>query len=177
MGCAARGGKLAMHLDAKPFIIPFRCKKCMTCVRNCPADAITIGCFSRIDHKKCIGCASCIAVCPHKAVFVNLFKASLFSRFREKLAEYAYAAALGKRNIYISFAFNITKGCDCEGHVMHPIARDMGIFASLDPVAIDAACLDELERQEGRTVLKGREILAYAESLGMGSRGYSLVEI
>ncbi len=38
--------------------------------------------------------------------------------------EYAYGAAKGKNNIYITFAFNITKNCDCHGHSI----KDMGIL-------------------------------------------------
>jgi uncharacterized Fe-S center protein len=175
MGFAARGGKLEQHVDAKPFIIPFKCRKCGTCVKHCPVDAITLGFIPRIDKRKCIGCASCIAVCQYKAVFINVFKAQLFNKFREKVAEYALAAQKGKRNIYITFAFNITKGCDCEGRAMKPIAPDLGVFASADPVAIDKACMDKLDEKENRQVFKGRDILEYAQSLGLGTTHYELV--
>ncbi|MDP4089661.1 MAG: DUF362 domain-containing protein, partial [Bacillota bacterium] len=108
----------------------------------------------------------------------NSWLASLSRSFPERLAEYAYAAAKGKNNIYISFAFNITKNCDCEGHPMKPIAQDLGVFASTDPVAIDKACLDMLDKSEGKTVFKrGRGTLEYAEKIGLGSRDYELVEL
>jgi len=178
MGCAARGGKLDQHFSAKPFIIPFFvCQKCGNCVRNCPADAIKIGFYSRIDHQKCIGCAACIAVCKHKAIFINFFKAQFAGRFREKLAEYALAAQKEKRNIYVTFAFNLAKGCDCEGHSMKMVARDVGLFASSDPVAIDIACMDAIDKNEGRAVYGGRGIFDYAEKLLLGKKSYELVEI
>ncbi|MBU0756499.1 MAG: DUF362 domain-containing protein [Nanoarchaeota archaeon] len=177
MGCAARGGKLAMHANSKPVIIPFLCKKCNTCVKNCPVDAITIGAWSRIDHKKCIGCASCIAVCPHKAVLINFLKVNLAKKFYERLAEYAYAAQKDKKNIYISFAGNITKGCDCIGKKMKPFAKDAGVFVSTDPVAIDTACIDIIEKQEGKKVFKGKYTLDYAEKIGLGKKKYELVEM
>jgi len=61
---------------------------------------------------------------------------------------------------------------------MKPIATDIGIFASTDPVAIDQACLDILDKKEGKTVFKkGRRTLAYAESIGLGSRHYELKEV
>lgn len=47
--------------------------------------------------------------------------------FNERMAEYAFAATRGKK-IYITFALNITVGCDCEGHSMMPITRDIGIL-------------------------------------------------
>lgn len=177
MGCASRGGKLAQHVSAKPFIIPFFvCKKCGSCVRSCPAGAITIGTYSRIDHEKCIGCAACIAVCRHRAIWINPFKANFAANFREKLAEYALAARKEKRNVYVTFAFNLAKGCDCEGHRMKMVARDVGLFASTDPVAIDLACMDVIDRNEGRAVYGGRDIFAYAEKIGLGKTKYELVE-
>lgn len=61
---------------------------------------------------------------------------------------------------------------------MQPIAKDIGIFASMDPVAIDQACLDILDKNEGRKVFrKGRYTLQYAEKIGLGSRQYDLVEL
>jgi len=178
MGCSARGGKLEQHVDAKPFIIPFKCKKCNVCLKHCPVEAInTKGFFYKIDKGKCIGCAACIAVCPHKSVFVNIFKAQLSKKFREKIAEYAYAAQKDKTNIYLTFAFNITKGCDCEGRNMKLIAGDLGVFASIDPVSIDKACLDMLDKKENKSVFKGRETLDYAEEIGLGTKQYELIEI
>ncbi|HOT74287.1 MAG TPA: DUF362 domain-containing protein [Candidatus Wallbacteria bacterium] len=177
MGCAARGGKLEQHIAARPFIIPFFvCKKCGSCLRHCPAGAIKIGFYSRIDGKKCIGCAACIAVCKHNAIFINPFKIQFASKFREKIAEYALAAQKGKKNIYITYAFNIAKGCDCEGHSMKMVAGDVGIFASCDPVAIDLACMDAVDKKEGRKVFGGRDILAYGQKIGLGRNGYELIE-
>lgn len=61
---------------------------------------------------------------------------------------------------------------------MKIIAKDLGIFASTDPVAIDKACLDILDKNEGRTVFKrGRYTLEYAEKIGLGSKSYELIEI
>jgi uncharacterized Fe-S center protein len=61
---------------------------------------------------------------------------------------------------------------------MKPFVRDLGIFASTDPVAIDMACLDKLSEREDRTVFKkGRYILDYSESIGLGNKDYNLIEI
>lgn len=178
MGCAARGGKLNMHHSSKPKIIRRKCKNCGTCVKKCPADAIyRKGRSHRIDLDKCIGCASCIAVCPHKAVKVRWTSINLFKTFGERLAEYAFAAQKGKRNIYLTFAFNITRGCDCMGRKMKVILPDLGVLASVDAVAIDQACLDLIRRKVGKKKFGGRHTLAYAEKIGLGNRKYELVEI
>ena len=153
MGCAARGGKLAMHAQSKPILNPLECKKCHTCAKNCPVDACTIDSLvPHIDYAKCIGCAKCIAVCPYGAIHVN-WASTLPTEFYEKLVEYAFAAQKGKKVIYLNFVFNITKDCDCHGEKQTPIAKDIGLLASLDPVAIDKASLDLVRKKKGKKYL------------------------
>ncbi len=177
MGCASRGGKLAQHSNSIPNINSLKCKSCGACVRNCPENAIVMTRKAKIDKDKCVGCASCMTVCPSHAI-THSFRASLTKNFFERLAEYAYAASKDKNNIYISFAFNITRGCDCEGHSMKPFVNDLGVFASSDPVAIDMACLDMLNKNNGRKVFRrGRHTLDYAEKIGLGSKDYKLVTV
>ncbi len=177
MGCAARGGKLAQHANSVPEISFLKCRGCRVCGSRCPAKAITVNKKAKIHKDKCVGCAACMAVCPYGAI-KNSWLASMTKPFYERLAEYAYAAAMGKNNIYITYALNITKHCDCEGHPMAPITKDLGIFASTDPIAIDQACLDMLDKQEGKKVFKkGRSVLAYGEEIGLGSRSYQLIEL
>jgi len=176
MGCAARGGKLDMHSNSKPIINPLKCKKCGTCVNSCPTGAINLTLIPTIDPTKCIGCAKCIAVCPYGAMKVN-WVSTLPKTFNEKLAEYAYASTVKKKILYISFLLNITKECDCVGKDQKTIAKDIGILISYDPVAIDNACFDLLEKSEGKKIFSGKKILKYAETLGLGSTEYLLEEI
>lgn len=179
MGCAARGGKLAMHMSSKPRISRWKCEKCGTCVAHCPADAIV---EKRRRYKivkdDCIGCASCFAVCPRGAVKFNWISASLFNTFYEKLAEYALAAQTGgaRENIYIQFALNLTRGCDCMGKRMKPFLPDLGVLASVDPVAVDQATLDLIRSRDGKR-FRGRHALRYGEKIGLGSRDYELVRM
>ena len=177
MGCAARGGKLAQHANSIPKISYFKCKACGACVRNCPENAIVIKSKAKILKDKCVGCASCMTVCPFGAV-KNSWLASLSKNFNERLAEYALAASKDKHNIYITYAFNITRNCDCDGHNMKPIAKDLGVFISSDPVAIDQACLDILAESNGRKVFRrGGHTLDYAEQIGLGSKSYELIKV
>ena len=181
MGFAAKGGKMAMHLNVKPSIRAWRCKNCGLCVSRCNEKAITQkGRHYVIDRSKCIGCGACFSICPAHAVsvwsFAGLANALFKGRFfREKLVEYAFAGHKGKKNIYINFALNITRGCDCEPHPMRKISRDIGVFCSLDPVAADRACIDALK--ERKVKFKGVEQLDYAERIGMGSNEYELVTL
>lgn len=180
MGFASKGGKMDMHMGSKPHIVNRKCKQCNLCKKRCDVDAITIDKKSFIDHDKCIGCGACISICPHKAVSIFTIKSiytALFKRsdFKEKLVEYAYAAHNNKRHIYINFAMNITKGCDCEPKKMSPIMDDFGIFISTDPVAIDKVCFD-MSVERGKT-FKGGDQLNYAEKIGLGSTKYDLIEV
>lgn len=177
MGCASRGGKLAQHSNSIPKVNAIKCKACKVCAIHCPEDAIRFGKKAKIDKELCIGCASCIAVCPYNAIS-HSWMGSISKSFHEKLAEYALAVHQGRQNIYMNFVMNITRGCDCEGHKMKPFVDDLGIAVSLDPVALDTASIELLNKRDGRKVIKkGLHTLEYAEYIGLGSRSYELIEI
>lgn len=177
MGFGSKGGKLAMHMNVRPQIRKWLCKRCGMCQKRCQANAITLGKKPFIDKSKCLGCGACFSICKHHAISVfswgglinALFKGKFF---REKLVEYAYGACKGKQHIFINFAVNITRGCDCEPLPMKPCVENIGIFASLDPVAIDRACHDAASKKGKK--FAGAEQLNYAEKIGLGSNKYVL---
>ena len=108
--------------------------------------------------------------------------------FLESMAEAAKAVRdYMKGNIlYIEVMNNLSVDCDCDSNPEDPCMRDIGILASVDPVAVDQACIDMIwnstdpgrdhfiERVERQN---GRHILPYAEEIGLGSRDYELIEI
>ena len=108
--------------------------------------------------------------------------------FLESMAEAAKAVRdYMKGNIlYIDVMNNLSVDCDCDSNPEDPCMKDIGILASVDPVAVDQACIDMIwnstdpgrdhfiERVERQN---GRHILPYAEEIGLGSREYELVEI
>ncbi|HWQ30177.1 MAG TPA: DUF362 domain-containing protein [Negativicutes bacterium] len=174
MGFAARGGKLEQHSGISPVIDAGKCISCGICVDKCNYGAIQKPDTAVIDESKCIGCAGCIAVCPQGAI-ENTWGGS---HFLEKLSEYAYGASKGKDNIYITFIHNITRDCDCTGIHMKPIADNIGVLAGNDPVALDTACLDLVQKNSGERLFeKGRKSLQHAERIGLGTMQYALVEI
>lgn len=174
MGFAARGGKLEQHTDISPIIEAKKCISCGICVDKCDFDAINIVDTAEIDDSKCTGCAGCIAVCPKSAIS-NSWSGS---DFYEKLSEYAYGASKDKDIIYISFVHNITKECDCTGIPMKPITDNIGIVAGKDPVALDTACLDLVQKNSGEKLFEnGRVSLRHAEKIGLGTMEYELIEI
>lgn len=174
MGFASRGGKLEQHSGISPVVDETRCISCGICVNKCNYNAITKPNTAVIDSSKCIGCAGCIAVCPQGAI-ENTWGGS---NFLEKLAEYAYGAKKDKDIIFITFVHNITKDCDCSGTHMKPIAENIGILAGKDPVALDAACLDLVQKNgENKLFDKGRKTLKHAEKIGLGTMEYDLINL
>ena len=91
--------------------------------------------------------------------------------------------------IYINVMNNMSVDCDCDGHPAKPELQDMGIMASLDPVAVDQACLDKVFNYQGKpgddnqplirriNRQHGTYITDYAEQIGLGSRKYTLIDI
>ncbi|MBQ3318612.1 DUF362 domain-containing protein [Candidatus Saccharibacteria bacterium] len=96
-----------------------------------------------------------------------------------------YLKAQGKPIAYITVMNAISLSCDCDANQDDPVMADLGIVASLDPVANDQAFIDMIWKSEEPGAKKlqeridsrlGREILPYAEELGLGVREYELVE-
>jgi len=174
MGFAARGGKLEQHAGIAPVVSAKKCVSCGLCIEKCDFDAIEMITTAVIDPDKCVGCAGCIAVCPEGAIR-NSWSGS---NFLEKLAEYALGAAKDKDIIYISFISNVTEECDCTGIHMKPIADNIGVLASKDPVALDTACLDLLQQRSRKKLFEnGRVSLKHAEKIGLGTMRYELVAL
>ncbi len=109
--------------------------------------------------------------------------------FLEAMADAASSVVnyFGGNVVYINVMKNLSVDCDCVGKgAKLPCMSDVGILASLDPVAIDQACVDLvyasndpgkadlIERMESRHAVHTLEV---AEKLGIGSREYQLVGV
>ena len=108
--------------------------------------------------------------------------------FLESMAEAAKAVIdhAGDKILYINVANRLSVDCDCDGNPAAPKMGDIGILASLDPVALDRASVDMvfnstdpgkddlIERINSR---HGTHILDYGEQLGIGSQKYKIVEL
>ena len=91
-----------------------------------------------------------------------------------------------KNMIYINVANRLSVDCDCDSHPAEPEMGDIGIFASLDPVAIDQACYDAVmnSKDPGKKALiermtsrHGIRTIEAANELGLGSREYDIINI
>ena len=96
---------------------------------------------------------------------------------------------MGGRVIYIDVMNNMSVDCDCDGSPDEPKLKDMGILASLDPVAVDQACLDKVFNYKGKpgddnkplieriNRQHGTYITDYAQKIGLGSKNYILIDL
>jgi uncharacterized Fe-S center protein len=95
----------------------------------------------------------------------------------------------GGHVVYINVMNNMSIDCDCNGNPAKPELKDMGIMASLDPVAVDQACLDMVFNHQASpgdneqplikriNKLHGTHITEHAELIGLGSRTYTLINL
>lgn len=202
MGCGAVPGKLEMHSGSKPVIHNDNCRGCGLCVRNCRHKAISLNKQTKkavIDHSKCVGCGQCIAICQFQGAYLESYDDSKVLNAR--IDEYVKAALKDKPNFHVSFIMDVSPECDCWGHNDAPIVPNLGIAASFDPVALDAACADLVINAPA---IKSENMLAekhpnckcsqdkfkilhpdtdwkfgleYAEEIGIGTRNYELIKL
>jgi Uncharacterized Fe-S center protein len=204
MGLGSRSGKQQMHSDVLPKIKEDKCTGCARCSDWCPAKAIEMqpwtgnkkGQKAYIQDKICWGCGECAVTCLFGSISVNWRTTP--EAVQEKMAEYALGAVKGKEEkvVYINFVTDVSPECDCYGHNDYPIVQDIGILASLDPVALDHACADlvnarppmpgsviegikpgEDKFQMVHPGINGRAQLLHGAEIGLGQMEYELLEI
>jgi uncharacterized Fe-S center protein len=181
MGCATRKGKYAMHDQVHPQVNTASCIACGKCVAWCPSGALTLpGEHISFSADLCIGCGECILSCPNNVFSIPWDEHT--SSVQEKIVEYAGGVLAVKPHFSVNFLFHITKYCDCYPTREGPLLKDIGVLASGDPVALDQASADMVNRQFGSDLFRHLfphidwELqLAYAEKLGLGSRKYEIV--
>lgn len=215
IGCVGKYSKAMMHSPSGPIVNPDECKgaECsQPCIRVCPTRCITVDPKVEVDRDKCIKCVHCGSVCRRIAES----KALTWDWSEEgngpveRMIENALGVLRGigrDRFYYINVALDISEVCDCMPIAPQALVPDIGIFASQDPVAIDAACLEMMnkaapiltstagelkagddkfsascpwpDRETGiRTpFFRHQRQLEYAEQMDLGSRSYTLKQV
>jgi len=198
MGCASRRGKMDQHANVAPKIKKKKCIGCGECVLHCAQKAISLKeKKAEINPEKCIGCGECIIICANEAVQIQWDQS--VPVFLEKMVEYASGVLKTKKDksLFINFINNVSPACDCLPYNDAAIVRDIGVVASTDPVAIDQASVDLVNKEPalantclktntgpGEDKFKGvypyiewEYQLEYAEQLGLGAREYELISV
>lgn len=193
MGCVSTETKRAQHLINMPIFAEEReCSGCGKCADECPPDAITM-----VDEKpkradaECIYCGTCYFVCSSHCwvwppgskeklqVYMGHVASALLSEYKGKIA-------------FVNFIQDVVPYCDCAAPSGNPVVQDVGIAFSFDPVAIDKASLDLVDKSPiipGATSVKPPDILGKmhhtsslvqletAEKLGAGFLKYKLIPV
>ncbi len=199
MGCATRQGKMQQHCRLGPRLRPDKCRGCGLCLEVCRPKALYLtekGTVD-IDRELCLGCAACLPVCKYGGLEVDWEKEG--KGLWERMSEYAQAVLeqFSKQVLHINFVICVSPACDCVPYTDAPLCPDLGILASYDPVAVDQACLDLVNRAP--SIYPGAEKadlsdcqdkfqalypnsygdygLEYAQRIGLGSREYELISL
>jgi len=199
LGCAARRGKLRIHAPIQPILISERCDCCGLCVGHCPKQAISLNDrVAAIDLDLCAGCAYyCTAACPTGALVVDGEAARRFQKRVVEATSAIYTAALGKLHFF-NFLFDIGPYPDYYPFSDTAIVPDLGLLSARDPVAIDQATVDLIDRVPGLPYSMAEEadaltpgkgklaritgvdpeaMLEYAQQFGLGTRSYRLLRV
>jgi hypothetical protein len=150
MGGVTKETKGIEHTLCKPKFVS-ECRGCGVCASFCPAGAIKIvGGKAKIDLGACWGCSICQLACPYKCL------APKKATFDDLLAQGAAAVInnLPQKSFYINFIKNVTKSCDCGSSPGPVISKDIGILFSDNPVAIDKASVDLVNKLNGKDLFK-----------------------
>ena len=196
MGCGSRGGKMEMHSAGKPYVYTENCIGCGRCIKICAHDApVVTDRKAFIYEEKCVGCGRCIGVCPTDAVIAASDESN--DILNCKIAEYTKAVLQGRPHFHISIVVDVSPNCDCHGENDISIVPNVGMFASFDPVALDQACADAVNRQP---VMAGSQLdkmpkvhgdhfkdsapatdwrvgINHGVKIGLGTDQYELIEI
>jgi uncharacterized Fe-S center protein len=192
MGMGSRSGKQQMHSDVKPVVASDKCTTCGKCLKWCPTNAIEwkappVGGVNKkafIMTEKCIGCGECIVTCNFDAIAVSWAGSS--NAMQEKMVEYFYGVWKDKKDkmVFFNFIVDVSPDCDCYGWTKDPVVGDIGVLASTDPVALDQASIDMVNKKAGKDIFKTVHTgidwntqLAYAAKIGIGKREYELITL
>lgn len=201
MGCGSRAGKTEQHSSGKAEIDETKCRGCLMCLKECANSGLSFNPESRkmrVNYENCVGCGRCLGACNFDAISFADFAAAEMLNYR--MAEYTKAVVDGRPCFHISLVVDVSPNCDCHGENDTPILPNLGMFASVDPLALDQACVDACLKA---TPLPGSQLsenlakpdfvnqhdhfvnstpesewhtcLKHAEKIGLGTRNYEII--
>ncbi|MFI3200366.1 MAG: DUF362 domain-containing protein [Eubacteriales bacterium] len=203
MGCASRAGKKDQHNCGKPTVEEEMCVGCGACMKQCANDGLVFDQQKRkmqVNPNTCVGCGRCIGACNFDAI--GFMENNAPKDLNYRMAEYAKAVVDGRPNFHISLIVDVSPHCDCHPENDAPILPNIGMYASMDPLALDQACADACLAAKPLPGSKlydnmmdehfcdhkdhftnstpnseWKSCLEQAEKIGIGSREYELIEM
>jgi uncharacterized Fe-S center protein len=92
--------------------------------------------------------------------------------------------SLNGKILYVNVMNRLSVDCDCNGNPTAPDMHDIGILSSLDPVALDQACVDLVyAAPDGKSLIQriesrnGIRTIEHAAEIGLGSKTYELIKL
>ena len=143
MGCGSRAGKTEQHSSGKAQINAETCVGCKACIKECANDALSFDEENKktvVNQDNCVGCGRCLGACNFDAISFAFDQA--VAMLNRKMAEYTKAVVDGRPQFHISLVVDVSPNCDCHGENDVPILPNLGMFASVDPLALEQACVD-----------------------------------
>ncbi len=184
VGCASKRGKMNLHgalAGDKPVIKAELCpgRKCdwwQTCEDCCPEGSIKVTERGlEVDLDSCVYCFACANLCVNMAGIGAIQRFDYLPALGRRIADSALATMMTKdpgRAFFINYAMDITPACDCYGWTDTPLVNGIGVLASLDPVAVDKACIDLMNEAPGLINSEAEEFNALAP----GSKKLNLIK-
>lgn len=198
-GCLALEGKEQLHEVLTPRLDEDRCDECGQCASYCQENAwIMEGERVRLAADRCTGCGDCLAACPQGAIGMD---EEAIEHFQKRIAEAGVAVmrGIGSGNgelRFLNFLLDVRPQPDYYPFSDNPFVPNLGVLMADDPVAIDQASLDLIDRAPGLPVSAaeacgvleaGEEklpaivgvdpsvLIRYAEEIRLGQRQYELL--
>lgn len=176
MGGVTKKTKTRMHRGAKPVHQKDNCTYCGICEKMCPFNMIKVTYNKwKFNNVFCFGCGVCVENCNSKGLIYRDIELQF------SLACAAKACVQNKNVIYLNDVNRIAQKCDCDPKAGPVICPDIGFLLSDDPVAIDKASLDLVNKVKPDVFKKYNKVdpenqIKYGEEIGLGSASYELIE-
>lgn len=192
MGCTTKDCKREQHKAHGIVFHEERCTGCGSCAEVCRFSALKMVEGRPVwDWDRCFYCSTCRFRCEYGAIGILEDGKERFQKGMAEAAAGVMRVMEGKATVFLNFIFDVTPLCDCAAPAGSIVVQNVGILASRDPVAVDAAAIHLIDSAEAFPSwgVSPPDILGKinrtdswihikeAERLGMGSCKYRLVRI
>ncbi|MEN3050650.1 MAG: DUF362 domain-containing protein [Candidatus Methanosuratincola petrocarbonis] len=192
MGCTTKDCKREQHRAHGLVFHEEECTGCGSCAKVCRFSALEMVEGRPVwDWDRCFYCSTCRFSCEYGAIGILEDGKERFQKGMAEAAAGVMRVIEAKAAVFLNFLFDVTPLCDCAAPAGRLVVQNVGILASRDPVAIDAASIHLIDSAE---VFPSWEVsppdvlgkinrtdswihIKEAERLGMGSREYRLVKV